>query len=117
MRPWRWLRPNWPQAVGHAIDLFVLGFWTWVLTGWGVPWYIAVMAMVLGSVHGFLSGRLIGYHQAGEQAAAIWRKGMEQQHAIYLKANQQVMDDLVANTPTELGERYTHLVSHRDRGN
>jgi hypothetical protein len=91
----------------YACSLGGIAFQIWLIVAvWGLPWYVAAIFAAAIFFQGYLMGRSHGYHQ-----------GLWDNHTIYRDALRGQADAIIKATPPEIGETYTHLVTHRDRSN
>lgn len=95
---WRW--------AATATAFVCVAAQAWMLMSWGLPWWVAALAVAAVFVQGALAGFGQGYHKGLWDNDTIYRDAMKLQANEFIKA-----------TPPQLGEAYTQLVTHRDRGN
>lgn len=73
---------------------------------WHLPWYAVAIFVPVIWFQGYVVGASHGY-----------RSGLWTHHDMARDAMRLQAEALIEATPPEIGETYTHLVTHRDRSN
>lgn len=103
---------HWSRLLGLVIAVMVTATQILGAMSWGVEWWSACIFAVAIFVQGYFVGRSLTYKRGLDEGAAmatkVWRDGIERMQA-------QAAEEAIEMTPHELGEKYTAMVSHRDR--